>query len=116
MKKKTKIIIIAVVAVALVALAVWYFGFYSKKAKETDGESENKTPVNPTGLISVPDVDFKDLFGRKNTITEPEDIVRTDYELAPAAAYRLNNDQMSHLEAQPVRPSNSIVNTLKINR
>lgn len=71
MKKKTKIIIIAVVAVALVALAVWYFGFYQKKAKETDKEGENKTPVNPTDL---------------------EDIFRTDYGVAPAAAYRLNQD------------------------
>lgn len=93
MKKKTKIIIIAVVAVALVALFVWYFGFHRKKAKEIDEEGENKTPV-----------------------TEPEDIVRTDYGVAPAAAYRLNHDQLTKLDAQLSRPSNAIVNTNKIKR
>lgn len=95
MKKKTKIIIISVVAVALVALAVWYFGFHQNKSKETDDEGENRTPVNPT---------------------ETEDIVRTDYGVAPAAAYRLNHDQLTKLDAQLGRPSNAIVNTNKINR
>lgn len=89
MKKKTKIIIIAVVAVALVALSVWYFGFHKKKAKETDEEGEYKTPVNPTGLLSGP----------KNTIKEPEDFVRTDYGVAPAAAFRLNSDKIAELYA-----------------
>lgn len=96
MKKNTKIIIITVVAVALVALAVWYFGFHRKKAKEIDEEGENKTPVNPT--------------------TEPEDIVRTDYGVAPAAAYRLNRDQLTKLDARLGRPSNTMVNTNKIKR
>lgn len=95
MKKNTKIIIITVVAVALVALAVWYFGFHQKKAKETDEEGENKTPVNPS---------------------EPDDIVRTDYGVAPAAAYRLNHDQLQKFVAPLGRTSNAIVNTNKIKR
>ena len=94
MKKNTKIII-AVVAVALVALVVWYFGFHQKKAKETDEEGENKTPVNPK---------------------EPEDIVRTDYGVAPAASYRLNNDQLAKFDAPLSRPSGAIVNTNKKKR
>lgn len=116
MKKKTKIIIIAVVAVALFALAVWYFGFHKKKAKETDEEGENKTPVNPTGWLCGPDLNIKDLFGRKNTIKEPEAIARTDYGVAPAAAYRLNHDQLTELDAQLGRTANAIANTNKINR
>ena len=90
MKKNTKIIIITVVAVALVALAVWYFGFHQKKAKETDEEGENKTPV-----------------------TEPEDIVRTDYNVAPAAAYRLNQDLKKQFTATY---GNNMVNTNKKTR
>lgn len=113
MKKNTEIIIITVVAVALVALAVWYFGFHKKKAKETDEEGEHKTL---TGLLDVSDLNIKDLFGRENTITEPEAIVRTDYGVAPAAAYRLNHDQLPKLYAQLGRPSNAIVNTNKIKR
>ena len=116
MKKNTKIIIITVVSVALVALAVWYFGFHQKKAKETDEEVENKIPVNPTGALFDPDLNIKDLFGRNNTITEPEAISRTDYGVAPAAAYRLNHDQLQKFVAPLGGTSNAIVNNFKSKR
>lgn len=130
MKKKTKIIIIAVVAVALVALAVWYFVFHKKKAKETD-EASGKTVLSsfPTGLNVGPTLSPSDLFRVPETsVRVPETSVRvpetsvdvihrTDYEVAPAAAYRLNSDQLSQLEAHTGNIKiGSLVNTNKKRR
>lgn len=112
MKKKTKIIIIAVVAVALVALAVWYFGFHKKKAKELESESEKTDNISVSG--GVPGGSSIRLASTPETVVDV--IHRTDYEVAPAAAYRLNHDQLTELDAQLGRTSNAIVNTNKINR
>lgn len=114
MRNKTKIIIITVVAVALVALAVWYFGFHKKKAEDTDetsGKTDNESlsdvflkSGSPDRLSSVPE-------------TFVDSIYRTDYEVAPAAAYRLNSDLMSQLAAQTVKNQNGfLVNTNKTGR
>lgn len=110
MKKKTKIIIIAVVAVALVALAVWYF--YKKKAKDTESESEKTDNIGVSA--GVPGGSSVRLASTPETVVDV--IHRTDYEVAPAAAYRLNHDQLTELDAQLGSTSNAIVNTNKINR
>lgn len=123
MKKKTKIIIIAVVAVALVALAVWYFGFHKKKAEETD-EASGKTDRSsfPTGLNYGPTLSLSDVSRSQKTFarvpeTSVDVIHRTDYEVAPAAAYRLNSDQLSQLEAHTGNVKiGSLVNTNKKSR
>lgn len=112
MKKKTKIIILAVVAVALVALAVWYFGFHKKKSKETDSESEKTDDISVSA--GVPGGSSIRLESTPETVVEV--IHRTDYELAPAAAYRLNHDQLAKLKSQMVSNSTAIVNTNKIKR
>ena len=118
MKKKTKIIIIAVVAVALVALAVWYFGFHKKKAKETD-ESEK------TGNIGLSTVDSDGSTVRRASIPDTviDVIQRPDYNEAPAAAYRLNNDQIESSlgnvtagAVQKISQTATLINTNKTRR
>ena len=112
MKKKTKIIIIAVVAVALVALAVWYFGFQKKKSQKTESESEKTDNFSVSG--GVPGGSFVRLSSTPETVVDV--IHRTDYAVAPAAAFRLNHDQLDKLDAQLGITSNAIVNTGKIKR
>lgn len=113
MKKRTKIIIIAVVAVALVALAVWYFGFHKKKAKETEdvGKTDNvglSTVIK--GGSAIVDV------SKNGSVIDV--VQRTDYGKAPAAAYRLNSDQTEYLNSKIIRkPSDSVmINTNKEKR
>ena len=122
MKKKTKIIIIAVVAVALVALAVWYFVFHKKKAETDEASGKTVRSSFPTGLNVGPTLSPSDLFRVPETsVRVPEtsvDVIhRTDYEVAPAAAYRLNSDQLSQLEAHTGNIKiGSLVNTNKKRR
>lgn len=111
MKKKTKIIIACVLAVALIGVAVWYFGFHKKKSGEDDGSETNSTSDT---IVDVADSVSEKLLSYNSESEGIGSLQRSDYRVAPAAAFRINNDLMRTLKAVP--SGASIVNTGKKKR